>query len=66
MVAVWGVRLAGLLQVTKLASQVPPQICPEGDMEIAAVLLEANVKAVLTVAFLLLTAVAVSTMLLWP
>jgi hypothetical protein len=66
MVAVAGIRVAGLLQVTKLASQVPPQIVPSGAMETADVLLEANVKVVLTVALLLLTAVAVSTMLCWP
>lgn len=65
MVAVAGARLAGLLQVTKLASQVPPQSAPEGAMETADVLLEANVKPVLTMPLLLLTAVAVSCST-WP
>ena len=66
MVALWGVRFAGGVQVAKLASHEPPQISPAGEMETAAELLEEKVYVVLTVALPALTATAESVMFDWP
>lgn len=55
-----------MVQFTKAASQVPPQIVPSGAMETADVLFDAKAKSVTTVALLLLTAVAVNTISCWP